>query len=135
MTTKTRFAKIISLVLAVMMLSTFVFTIAACDDDSDKQYYDNETDKLVFSTQEVDKVFNPFFSTSAQASKQQQSTEDYSNSPFHNNIPPVIHISVKIRIYVVMMFPDFTRCLCLLIIYYRPLYDNSCLTFDCVNLL
>lgn len=65
MTTKTRFAKIISLVLAVMMLSTFVFTIAACDDDSDKQYYDNETDKLVFSTQEVDKVFNPFFSTSA----------------------------------------------------------------------
>ena len=65
MTTKTKFSKIISLVLAVMMLSTFVFTIAACDDDSDKQYYDNETDKLVFSTQEVDKVFNPFFSTSA----------------------------------------------------------------------
>lgn len=28
-------------------------------------YYDNETDALIFSTQEVDKVFNPFFTTSA----------------------------------------------------------------------
>ncbi len=31
----------------------------------DKKYYNNETDTLVFSTQELDKVFNPFFSTSA----------------------------------------------------------------------
>ena len=30
-----------------------------------KQYYDNENDALVFSTLEVDKVFNPFFTTSA----------------------------------------------------------------------
>ena len=28
-------------------------------------YYDNENDPLVFSSQEVDKVFNPFFSTAA----------------------------------------------------------------------
>lgn len=36
------------------------------DDPSKKdEYYDNEVDKLIFSTQEVDKVFNPFFSTSA----------------------------------------------------------------------
>lgn len=27
-------------------------------------YYDNENDALVFSSQAVDKVFNPFFSTS-----------------------------------------------------------------------
>ena len=30
-----------------------------------KTYYDNENDSLVFSTLEVDKVFSPFFSTSA----------------------------------------------------------------------
>lgn len=39
-----------------------------CSGDNpvdEKTYYDNEKDKLVFSTQELDKVFNPFFSTSA----------------------------------------------------------------------
>lgn len=35
------------------------------DPDKDLPTYDNETTPLVFSTQEVDKVFNPFFSTSA----------------------------------------------------------------------
>ena len=30
-----------------------------------KEYYDNEDDPLIFSTLEVDKVFNPFYSTSA----------------------------------------------------------------------
>ena len=33
--------------------------------DEDKSVYNNETDPLVFATLEVDKVFNPFFSTSA----------------------------------------------------------------------
>lgn len=34
-------------------------------DDTPTVYYDNENDALVFSSQPVDKVFNPFFSTSA----------------------------------------------------------------------
>ena len=33
--------------------------------DEDKTVYNNESDPLVFATLEVDKVFNPFFSTSA----------------------------------------------------------------------
>lgn len=48
--------------LAVMLVMTNVLLIA-CNDD--KTYYDNETDKLVFASQDVDGVFNPFFSTSA----------------------------------------------------------------------
>ena len=35
------------------------------DDGDNTVYFNNETDPLVFSSQEVDKVFNPFFSTSA----------------------------------------------------------------------
>lgn len=35
------------------------------EQEEGKKYYNNETDTLVFSTQELDKVFNPFFSTSA----------------------------------------------------------------------
>lgn len=43
-----------------------VIVMSACKDvNSNKTYFDNENDPLVFSTQEVDKVFNPFFSTSA----------------------------------------------------------------------
>ncbi len=63
-----KFSKVFCLVLAVMMLAGCVFSITACkpkDPNNNKTYYNNETDKLVFATQEVDKVFNPFFSTSA----------------------------------------------------------------------
>lgn len=35
------------------------------EENPTKKTYNNETDTLVFSTQELDKVFNPFFSTSA----------------------------------------------------------------------
>lgn len=51
-----------ALVLAVSLTLSFV----ACGGDSglSGKTYDNETDTLVFSTLEVDKVFNPFFSTS-----------------------------------------------------------------------
>lgn len=36
----------------------------SCKEDEDNtKYYDNENDALVFSSQAVDKVFNPFFST------------------------------------------------------------------------
>lgn len=62
---KSTFSRIISMAMVVLMLAGAVFTIAACEPETPTNYYDNETDKLVFSTQEVDKVFNPFFSTSA----------------------------------------------------------------------
>ena len=43
--------------------------LVSCDSNNsqtdDIKYYDNQTDPLVFSSQEVDKVFNPFFSTTA----------------------------------------------------------------------
>lgn len=56
------FTKAGALALALSMTLSF----AACGADSTKpgKTYDNETDTLVFSTLEVDKVFNPFFSTS-----------------------------------------------------------------------
>lgn len=57
-----KLTKVFSLVLAIMMTVSCVCVFAACDEN--KTYYDNETDKLIFSTLELDKVFNPFFSTS-----------------------------------------------------------------------
>lgn len=60
-----------SFLIAMLFLSvTFMF---GCKDKNKNNnnnnkpsvYYDNENDALVFSTQELDKVFNPFFSTSA----------------------------------------------------------------------
>lgn len=62
--TTNRIPKILSLVLAVVMIVTTALTFVGCKP-AQKTYYDNENDKLVFTTQEVDKVFNPFFSTSA----------------------------------------------------------------------
>ena len=55
---------IISAVLAVVIAASVVigFTV---DCKGSKTVYDNENDPLVFSSQEVDKVFNPFFSTAA----------------------------------------------------------------------
>lgn len=55
---------IIIAVAAVLAPVVTVTGIATCGG-RDKAGYDNETDKLIFSTLEVDKVFNPFFSTSA----------------------------------------------------------------------
>lgn len=61
--------------IAIISLSTIlVLTLGGCKkkkpgDDTggevNKTYYDNETAPLMFSSQELDKVFNPFFSTSA----------------------------------------------------------------------
>ena len=48
---------------AVVVLA--VVLVIVLKKDEEKQYFDNETDALVFSTLEVDKVFNPFFTTSA----------------------------------------------------------------------
>lgn len=52
----------------LLLISALVLVFVGCKPKTDpgkKVYYDNETDKLIFSTQELDKVFNPFFSTSA----------------------------------------------------------------------
>ncbi len=62
---KKTFTKIISVALATLMLASCMIVLACCKDDPQTKYYDNKTDPLVFSTQELDKVFNPFFSTSA----------------------------------------------------------------------
>ncbi len=57
----------------IMMTFLSVVFICGCKDkdkgknpggDTPAVYYDNETDSLVFSTQELDRVFNPFFATS-----------------------------------------------------------------------
>lgn len=53
-------------ILAILLVTVMSFTLmttTACKDD--KVYYNNENDPLVFSSAEVDKVFNPFFSTNA----------------------------------------------------------------------
>ena len=69
---------IISIIVAVVIASTTIIISSSCGDDSASSsssgdssgggssvLYDNENDPLVFSSQEVDKVFNPFFSTAA----------------------------------------------------------------------
>lgn len=74
MNAKKRFSsKLLSIVLVIMMVfSTFAF--ASCGEESTSEsvgesvvgkIYDNESDPLVFSSAEVDRVFNPFFSTNA----------------------------------------------------------------------
>lgn len=50
-------------VLIVLMLALCVSMLAACNDKDKEKAYDNENDPLVFSTQAVDNVFSPFFST------------------------------------------------------------------------
>ena len=55
---------VICFIVAAMMIMTTVMPLVACTQDS-TVYYDNETNPLVFSSQDVDKVFNPFFSTTA----------------------------------------------------------------------
>ncbi len=52
---------IVSLVLVVVTALSSMIALAACNKD--QVAYDNENDPLVFSTQAVDKVFNPFFSS------------------------------------------------------------------------
>lgn len=54
---------IVSLILIVVTLATSASLLLACNET--KSAYDNENDPLVFSIQAVDKVFNPFFSTTA----------------------------------------------------------------------
>lgn len=60
-----KFTRIVCVTLALVMLLGVVFAFTACNKNDNTTYYDNETDALTFSLQEVDGVFNPFFSTSA----------------------------------------------------------------------
>lgn len=50
----------VCIVLALVLLCTTVLPMVAC---TQKEFYDNETNPLVFSSEDVDQVFNPFFST------------------------------------------------------------------------
>ena len=52
----------ITLILALVMVAGSLMLVGC---KGGKSKYDNENTPLVFSSQEVDKVFNPFFSTSA----------------------------------------------------------------------
>lgn len=69
----------LALAMAILMLVTAMLSVASCtkkpggdvettgegeNPNRSGQVYDNESDPLVFSTLELDKVFNPFFSTS-----------------------------------------------------------------------
>ena len=56
---------IIASVLAVVTAATVLIISFAGNDNPATKLYNNETDPLVFSSQEVDKVFNPFFATAA----------------------------------------------------------------------
>ena len=53
---------IVSLVLVVVTVLSSVIALAACNKKGGTTF-DNENDPLVFSTQAVDKVFNPFFAS------------------------------------------------------------------------
>ena len=50
---------------AVVVAVVVLILVNVINGGKQKTYYDNENDSLVFSTLEVDKVFSPFFSTSA----------------------------------------------------------------------
>lgn len=64
MNLKSKKITLLRITAAVVMLAIFSSVLVACKKEKTTGY-DNETDPLVFSTQAVDKVFNPFFSTSA----------------------------------------------------------------------
>ena len=62
---RSKFLKRLVSIALVAFLAFPVSAFAGCAPDEQNKVYNNEEDALVFSTQEVDKVFNPFFSTSA----------------------------------------------------------------------
>ena len=56
--------KKLAIIGSAVVVVAVVLVIVLMPKDN-KETFDNETDALVFSTLEVDKVFNPFFTTSA----------------------------------------------------------------------
>lgn len=58
-------SKLFKKIVAIILAACFVFSLAACgNNDEEIVYYSNEDDPIRFSTLEVDRVFNPFFSSS-----------------------------------------------------------------------
>ena len=58
--------KIVFIAIAVVVVAVVtLIVVKVIQNNNNKDKFDNESDALVFSTLEVDKVFNPFFSTSA----------------------------------------------------------------------
>lgn len=61
---------VVTIMMAIVMSLTAVLLVGCKDDNQNNNnkkpvtYYNNASDPLVFSTQDVDGVFNPFFSTS-----------------------------------------------------------------------
>lgn len=103
---KTRNTILAVVVLLVVFSSMFV--LAACKKDKGPgsgKTYDNENDPLIFSTQEVDKVFNPFFSTSAMDSNVvgmtqiSMLTNDKDGNPEYGDDKPVVVKDMEILTY------------------------------------
>ena len=69
MAKKTRIAIIASAVAVVIVATVLIITFAKPNDNGNDVFYNNENDPLVFSSQEVDKVFNPFLSVLAFSTK------------------------------------------------------------------
>ena len=61
---KKKVTQAVGLTLAAAISLSGLSAFAGCKKDN-RKYYNNDTDALVFSTLEVDGVFNPFYSTSA----------------------------------------------------------------------
>ncbi len=56
--------RLMSIVALLVVAATVIGIVGCGNTNSSTRVYNNETDPLVFSTLEVDQVFNPFFSTS-----------------------------------------------------------------------
>lgn len=50
---------------AGVLAASIALSFTGCNGGKNTQYFDNENDPLVFSTLEVDRVFNPFYAASA----------------------------------------------------------------------
>ena len=57
--------KLLSLVLALVMIFGCMSTLISCGDEEDGPKIDNESTRLVLASSELDGVFNPFYSSSA----------------------------------------------------------------------
>ena len=102
--------KLISIILVVMMAFS-TFALASCGEESTVESesqsvagktYNNETDPLVFSSAEVDKVFNPFFSTNAADSSVVGMTQigmlsnDKDGKPVYGETQPTVTLDMQI---------------------------------------
>lgn len=93
---KNKMPRVFSMILALVMVATTLFAVTGCNPAGKGTYYDNETDKLVFTTQEVDKVFNPFYATSATDSSVVGMTQigmianDENGKPAYGDDEPVV---------------------------------------------